>query len=46
MEAAEKYCAREGISKGNVTQIREFIKQNTKSGLARMRPTANQNVFE
>ncbi|EAR99792.1 phospholipase a2 activating protein, putative (macronuclear) [Tetrahymena thermophila SB210] len=30
MEAAEKYCAREGISRANIEQIRQFLMKNTK----------------
>lgn len=28
LEAAEKYCMREGMSKGNLEQIRKFLMQN------------------
>jgi len=31
LEAADKYCAREGLSRYYVQQICSFIKQNTKS---------------
>lgn len=29
LEAAEKYCHREGISKGHIEQIRRFLIQNS-----------------
>lgn len=37
MEAAEKYCARESISRGNVEQIRQFLQNNTK-GYSKKQP--------
>ena len=29
LEAAEKYCMREGLSKGYIEQIRKFLMQNS-----------------
>lgn len=32
MQAAELYCGRERLSKGYIEQIRQFLRQNTRSG--------------
>jgi phospholipase A-2-activating protein len=43
MEAADKYCAREGLGKGYVDQIRQFLRQNTKTGQNSMPSKAHQS---